>query len=375
MGERGDSCCRNTPQSQGTSWPRARTRVRKPKERMCTAGQGRCHRLIAMAVLNLFEGCPLTFLYSQSTLGMGLICEQLSPFAPFFFTSLGAPAEWAGHRCGHSASTCLMSQFYWDGHGAFAGAGIFSWPFSGRCSQAQTNPSVLDPKRDASPIGASQHWTWPPRKDPCCSSSSSEHVFTAESWTLENPGSWQRVKQVISLSRMSCNVAAPATHIPTCKMSPGSPEELKSKYIFDREVLITSPSVCLWGQKCFINWKHRWLHFWSRLFMCLLPCFSEQWLFLGSGTPAGFASVWSSFPSSLQVFSTSSSALLCPRPGRRAAGKTRDARAQVSFIVPTCWEGVPDSRGPIRERWGWWWEFYCLEASDPDLPSTSPNLD
>lgn len=134
---------------------------------------------------------------------------------------------------------------------------------------------------------------------------------------------------------------------------PLKPRRTQKQTHIDREVLITSPSVCLLGQTCFINWKHGRLYIWFCLFMCLFPWSSEQWLLLGSGTPAGFASVGIIFPSSLQVFSTSSSALLWPRPGRRAARQTRDAEAELSFIVPTCWEGVPDPRGPIQERWGW----------------------
>lgn len=112
-----------------------------------------------------FEGCLLAFLYLQSALGVGLICGWLSPFG--LFTGLGAPAELAGHRCGHSASAFLVAQFSWGGHGAFAGAYIF---YSSSVLPRQVQPDthqpdckreVLDPKRDASPIRASQWWTWP----------------------------------------------------------------------------------------------------------------------------------------------------------------------------------------------------------------------
>lgn len=81
-----------------------------------------------------------------------------------------------------------------------------------------------------------------------------------------------------------------------------------------------------------------------------------------------------SFPYPLQVFSISSSALLCPSMRGEQPGKLRlPKRGYLSLSQPAERERqAPDV--PSERDGGGDGGFYCLEASDPDLPSTSPNL-
>ena len=88
--------------------------------------------------------------------------------------------------------------------------------------------------------------------------------------------------------------------------------------------------------------------------------------------PARFASVGSSFPSLLQVFSASSSALLFPsmqgeQPGEPGLPK----RGYLLLSQPAEREHHAPEVSSKRDGGGDR-GFYCLEASDPDLPSTSP---
>lgn len=208
----------------------------------------------------------------------------------------------------------------------------------------------------------------PPGKDPCCSSSSSERIFAAESWTLENRGFWQREKQDGSVS---CNTAAPAIYVyPSAKSAPEAQKKQRANTDLTGRSLLPHPLPA--DSAMFCSSKAQTVMF---LVLSLrMPPLLLLWA-------AALVRIWHAswvcwccgqLPFPATGFLRQLLCIAVFQHVKRAARQTGVAKVAYLLLFQSA-EREPQ-RSHLREM-GWWWGFYCPEAPDPDLPSTSPDLE
>lgn len=150
-------------------------------------------------------------------------------------------------------------------------------------------------------------------------------------------------------------------------MSPWSPEEKETKQIII--IFITSPSVC---EGCHVLFMENTDDYVSGLVsVCASsPAFLSTDLLLRSGMLAGFASVGAaSLLPCCRIFQPAS-LHCCVLSCEDSSQAVWDCQIGGVFY---CHNLLRGSNRP--QSWEWQSVFYCLEASDLDLPFTSPNLE